>query len=338
MSKLIFFFLRLCTTEMSLIYSPTQLLTCLTILGCNIFIQNFEGLLYSFLTSKVALAKYKSFLFLIFWMILIFSLLESSLYAWGLPISQKSSFVWDFSSSLLGKPFQCEGSFSSVQYSCHFFPLNNFDFIIFSVLFEWYSNWFDIGLLIFISLFSISSFPLLMLTFLLLLSRSNNLLNLLAFSCLLLLFWQHTILLTWMHYGLFSFEDIDYNCFEILSCSLNCLFLLNSLSLCLVVSSNAWYPWSSTYAWESTFTTHPCMETVSTHGWSHHCWAHGQVVLLWTPTRQCRYSEHFLWIFQSLAWKEHKYRCWNSEKRVCSFSPSWWRLSLHSLTCKVRLT
>ena len=34
-----------------------------------------------------------------------------------------------------------------------------------------------------------------------------------------------------MHYGLFSFEDIDYNCFEILFCSLNCLFLLNSLSL-----------------------------------------------------------------------------------------------------------
>ena len=90
-----------------------------------------------------------------------------------------------------------------------FFPLNNFDFIISSVLFEWYSNWFDIGLLIFISLFSISSFPLLMLTFLLLLSRSTNLLNLLAFSCLLLLFWQHTILLTWMHYGLFSFAQAE---------------------------------------------------------------------------------------------------------------------------------
>ena len=34
-----------------------------------------------------------------------------------------------------------------------------------------------------------------------------------------------------MHYGLFSFEDINYNSFEILFCSLNCLFLLNCLSL-----------------------------------------------------------------------------------------------------------
>lgn len=185
--KLIFI-LRLCTTEMSLIYSATQLLACLTILGCNIFTQNFEGLLYSFLTSKVALAKHKPFLFLILWLILDF-LSFRIFYAWGLPISQKSSLVWDFSSSLLGNLFNVKAHF--LRYNIlviFFFPLNNFDFIIFSVLFEWHSDWFDIGLLIFVSLFSISSFPLLMLTFLLLLSRSKNLLNLLAFSCLLLLF------------------------------------------------------------------------------------------------------------------------------------------------------
>ena len=174
---------------MSLIYSPTQSLPCLTILGCNIFTQNFEGQLYCFLTSKVALAKHKSFLFLILWMVLDFLSSRSFSLCLGFANFTKIFFSLGLPSSLLGQPFPCERSFSSAQYSCiFFFPLNNFNFIIFSVLFEWHSNWFDIGLLIFISLFSISSFPLLILTFLLLLSRSNNILNLQAFSCLLLLF------------------------------------------------------------------------------------------------------------------------------------------------------
>lgn len=82
-----------------------------------------------------------------------------------------------------------------------------------------------------------------------------------------------------------------------------------------------------------TFITHPCMEMECLHM--------ADLITVWNCNDgagapcQCRDSEHFFWIFQSLARKEHKYRCWNSEKRVCSFSPSRWRLSLHSLLFQV---
>lgn len=133
-------------------------------------------------------------------------------------------------------------------------------------------DWFDIDFLYSFPLFSISSFPLLMLT-----SFSSYFPGVRIFKFTSIFLPAAPFLTAYYSSymdasrSLLLFEDIDDNCFEIL-CSLNCLFHLNSLSLW-------WFPQmpaipghplthgsprhSHTHAWR----------WASTHGWSHHCWA-----------------------------------------------------------------
>lgn len=152
---------------MSFIYSPAQLLASLTILGWNIFTQNFERLLYYLFSNSWSCFREA-------YTLLIPNTLNVTwfLFFWN-PLSIPG--VQQFHKDMLwfGTSFPSFFSVSLFNLEAHFlryvfvivffvclFVFYNFLFTICSVLLEWNSSWWDIGLPVLISLFSRLFFPI----------------------------------------------------------------------------------------------------------------------------------------------------------------------------------